>query len=240
MINTKLKTLEIAFPPSPNFDFVTKLCVKWSKRSIVNVCVSFLACAVLAMLREAASGGVSSRGRSGGVNGQEVKGDVEFDVVLCQSELTERALQLCHLLPPGFMPVSLNSYHTQPRATLCVSFNGCLMELNSHSSCSGAPISATEISNCLCVLCVCVCWCVSMYVLNHTDFQGSESQAEMLLLSLLVYLSFQQLLSLVSIATLLCFSAHSSPKDIAPALILLLAISYSAPLISAASILCTL
>lgn len=120
------------------------------------MCVSFVACAVLAMLREAASGVVSSRGRSGSVNGQEVKGDMEFDVVLCQSELTERALQLCHLLPPGFMPVSLDSYHTQPRATLCVSFNGCLMELNSHSSCSGAPISATEVSNCLCVLCVCV------------------------------------------------------------------------------------
>uniref|UniRef100_A0A3B4TE99 Glycerol-3-phosphate acyltransferase 2, mitochondrial n=1 Tax=Seriola dumerili TaxID=41447 RepID=A0A3B4TE99_SERDU len=33
-----------------------------------------------------------------------VRGDMEFDVVLCQSELTERALQLCHLLPPGFVP----------------------------------------------------------------------------------------------------------------------------------------
>uniref|UniRef100_A0A3B4WSN3 Glycerol-3-phosphate acyltransferase 2, mitochondrial n=1 Tax=Seriola lalandi dorsalis TaxID=1841481 RepID=A0A3B4WSN3_SERLL len=45
------------------------------------------ACAVSAMLCEVA-----------------VRGDMEFDVVLCQSELTERALQLCHLLPPGFVP----------------------------------------------------------------------------------------------------------------------------------------
>ncbi|XP_028270585.1 glycerol-3-phosphate acyltransferase 2, mitochondrial [Parambassis ranga] len=62
------------------------------------------ACAVSAMLCEVAFSGVSSRVRSDGVEGDEVKGDMEFDVVLCQSELTERALQLCHLLPPGFMP----------------------------------------------------------------------------------------------------------------------------------------
>uniref|UniRef100_A0A3B4Z0I3 Glycerol-3-phosphate acyltransferase 2, mitochondrial-like n=1 Tax=Stegastes partitus TaxID=144197 RepID=A0A3B4Z0I3_9TELE len=47
------------------------------------------ACAVSAMLCEVAFSGVR---------------DMEFDVVLCQSNLTERALQLCHLLPPGFMP----------------------------------------------------------------------------------------------------------------------------------------
>ncbi|XP_051279450.1 glycerol-3-phosphate acyltransferase 2, mitochondrial isoform X2 [Dicentrarchus labrax] len=62
------------------------------------------ACAVSAMLCEVAGSGVSSRVRSSGVDGEEVKGDMEFDVVLCESELTERALQLCHLLPPGFMP----------------------------------------------------------------------------------------------------------------------------------------
>ncbi|XP_045891128.1 glycerol-3-phosphate acyltransferase 2, mitochondrial isoform X5 [Micropterus dolomieu] len=62
------------------------------------------ACAVSAMLCEVARSGVSSRVRSDGVDGEEVKGDMEFDVALCQSELTERALQLCHLLPPGFMP----------------------------------------------------------------------------------------------------------------------------------------
>ena len=64
------------------------------------------ACAVSAMLCEVAVSGVSS----GGMNdGAEVKGDTDFDVVLCQSELTERALQLCYLLPPGFMPVSFSS-----------------------------------------------------------------------------------------------------------------------------------
>ncbi|KAL6113945.1 uncharacterized protein ACO6RY_04829 [Pungitius sinensis] len=62
------------------------------------------ACAVSAMLCELVDSGVSSRVRSGGVDGEQVSGDMEFDVVLCQSELMERALQLCHLLPPGFMP----------------------------------------------------------------------------------------------------------------------------------------
>uniref|UniRef100_A0A3Q0R6B5 Glycerol-3-phosphate acyltransferase 2, mitochondrial n=1 Tax=Amphilophus citrinellus TaxID=61819 RepID=A0A3Q0R6B5_AMPCI len=61
------------------------------------------ACAVSAMLCEVAHSGVSSSVRND-VEGEVVKGDPEFDVVLCQSELTERALQLCHLLPPGFMP----------------------------------------------------------------------------------------------------------------------------------------
>uniref|UniRef100_A0A3B5QB70 Glycerol-3-phosphate acyltransferase 2, mitochondrial n=1 Tax=Xiphophorus maculatus TaxID=8083 RepID=A0A3B5QB70_XIPMA len=51
------------------------------------------ACAVSAMLCEVVFSG-----------GEEVKGDMEFDVVLGQSELTEKALQLCHLLPPGIMP----------------------------------------------------------------------------------------------------------------------------------------
>uniref|UniRef100_A0A3B3CGA8 Glycerol-3-phosphate acyltransferase 2, mitochondrial n=1 Tax=Oryzias melastigma TaxID=30732 RepID=A0A3B3CGA8_ORYME len=62
------------------------------------------ACAVSAMLREVVFSGVSSRVRTEGVEGEEVKDDMEFDVVLCQTELTERALQLCHLLPPGSMP----------------------------------------------------------------------------------------------------------------------------------------
>ncbi|XP_035022138.2 glycerol-3-phosphate acyltransferase 2, mitochondrial [Hippoglossus stenolepis] len=62
------------------------------------------ACAVSAMLCEVAISGVSSGVRNDGVDSAEVRGDTDFDVVLCQSELTERALQLCHLLPPGFMP----------------------------------------------------------------------------------------------------------------------------------------
>lgn len=52
-----------------------------------------LACAVLGTLCEVAACG-------GG-------GEVEFDVVLGQEELSERALQLCHLLPAaGYFPVS--------------------------------------------------------------------------------------------------------------------------------------
>ncbi|KAF0034075.1 hypothetical protein F2P81_014141 [Scophthalmus maximus] len=62
------------------------------------------ACAVSAMLCEVVASGISSSIGSDGVDGEEVRGDVEFDVVLCQSELTEHALHLCHLLPPGFMP----------------------------------------------------------------------------------------------------------------------------------------
>ncbi|XP_029915065.1 glycerol-3-phosphate acyltransferase 2, mitochondrial isoform X2 [Myripristis murdjan] len=62
------------------------------------------ACAVSAMLHEVASSGVSGSIRSDEVEDEQVKGDMEFAVVLCQSELNERVLQLCHLLPPGFMP----------------------------------------------------------------------------------------------------------------------------------------
>lgn len=124
----------------------------------------FVACAVSAMLCEVAHSGVSSSVRSD-VEGVEVKGDTEFDVVLCQSELTARALQLCHLLPPGFMPVSLNSYltHTHTHSQR-VSFNGCLMELNSHSSCSAASVSARERFWIVCVHCVSVCALVCVCV----------------------------------------------------------------------------
>ncbi|XP_028313093.1 glycerol-3-phosphate acyltransferase 2, mitochondrial isoform X2 [Gouania willdenowi] len=62
------------------------------------------ACAVSAMLREVAFSGISSWERSVDVEGEDVKGDIEFDVVLCQSKLTEKASKLCHLLPKGFMP----------------------------------------------------------------------------------------------------------------------------------------
>lgn len=95
------------------------------------------------MLCEVVASGVSSRVKSGSVDGEKVKGDMDFDVVLCQSELMERALQLCHLLPPGVMPVSLNSYHTS-HTQPCVSLSGCLIGLNSHSSCSATPIFGRE------------------------------------------------------------------------------------------------
>ncbi|XP_034093910.1 glycerol-3-phosphate acyltransferase 2, mitochondrial [Gymnodraco acuticeps] len=62
------------------------------------------ACVVSAMLCEVVCSGVSSRVRSDGVDGEQVSGDMKCDVLLCESELTERALQLSHLLPPGFLP----------------------------------------------------------------------------------------------------------------------------------------
>ncbi|XP_029999126.1 glycerol-3-phosphate acyltransferase 2, mitochondrial [Sphaeramia orbicularis] len=68
------------------------------------------ACAVSAMLSQIANSGVSGRVRSDGVEGDGVKGDLEFDVALCRSELTEHALRLLHLLPPGFTPPCQSSY----------------------------------------------------------------------------------------------------------------------------------
>ncbi|KAM6964829.1 glycerol-3-phosphate acyltransferase 2, mitochondrial [Aplochiton taeniatus] len=68
------------------------------------------ACAVSAMLCEVAGSGISSRVRSEGVDGDEVRGDLEFDVALGQEELTERALQLSHLLPPGCLPPCQSSH----------------------------------------------------------------------------------------------------------------------------------
>lgn len=56
------------------------------------------ACAVSAMLSEVV-------GCGGG-------GDQEFDVVLGQEELTEKSLQLTHLLSPGYIPVSLAQTRT--------------------------------------------------------------------------------------------------------------------------------
>ncbi|XP_057688020.1 glycerol-3-phosphate acyltransferase 2, mitochondrial isoform X2 [Corythoichthys intestinalis] len=62
------------------------------------------ACALSSMLYDIASSGISCKVRTDSADGDEVKGALEFDMVLCQSELTKRALQLCHLLPPGFRP----------------------------------------------------------------------------------------------------------------------------------------
>lgn len=154
-----------------------------------------LACAVSAMLCEMVGSGVSSRVRRGHADEAEVKGDLDFDVVLCQSELTDRTLQLCLLLPPGFQPVSLHSYHTQPRATLCVLFNGCLMELNSHPSCSGPPISARELSNCVCAR---LSVCVSTWCPPSDSLPGFGIRARVTLSSSASHLSFQHFLFLVS------------------------------------------
>ncbi|CAB1322114.1 unnamed protein product [Coregonus sp. 'balchen'] len=68
------------------------------------------ACAVSAMLCEVAGCGGSSRVRGEEIKGDEVRGEMEFDVALCQDELTERALQLTHLLPPGYMPPCQSSH----------------------------------------------------------------------------------------------------------------------------------
>lgn len=54
------------------------------------VCV-YTACAVSALLCEVAGCG---------------GGEMEFDVALGQEELTEKSLQLTHLLPAGYIPVS--------------------------------------------------------------------------------------------------------------------------------------
>lgn len=203
----------------------------------------FLACAVSAMLCEVANSGIGSRVRTGSVDGEEVTSDMEFDVVLCQSELTEKALQLCHLLPPGFMTVSLNSYHTRTHThtTQCVSFNGCLMELNSHSSCSAASISGRELSNCVCVClsCVSVCGCVCTCFIRVTLRAPNQSQKCCFFLCLFTF-DFSSC-SFLSPLLAAMFS-HPIPhtRNITPALIHLPAIFYSCPLISATSLLYTL
>ncbi|KAK5870970.1 hypothetical protein PBY51_003874 [Eleginops maclovinus] len=62
------------------------------------------ACVVSAMLCGVVCSGIGNRVTSDSVDGERVSGDIEFDVLLSESELTERALQLSHLLPPGFLP----------------------------------------------------------------------------------------------------------------------------------------
>uniref|UniRef100_A0A3Q1I1S4 Glycerol-3-phosphate acyltransferase 2, mitochondrial n=1 Tax=Acanthochromis polyacanthus TaxID=80966 RepID=A0A3Q1I1S4_9TELE len=76
--------------PRPSFAATLHLFVQAQAVRHTFVVEAVGACAVSAMLCEVAFSGV--------------KEDMEFNVVLCQSNLTERALQLCHLLPPGFVP----------------------------------------------------------------------------------------------------------------------------------------
>nr|XP_046243855.1 glycerol-3-phosphate acyltransferase 2, mitochondrial isoform X2 [Scatophagus argus] len=82
--------------PRPSLDATLHLALQAQIVTQTFILEAVGACAVSAMLCEVAG--------SCDMDGEEVKGDVEFDVVLCQSELTERALQLYHLLPPGFVP----------------------------------------------------------------------------------------------------------------------------------------
>ncbi|XP_012992215.2 glycerol-3-phosphate acyltransferase 2, mitochondrial isoform X1 [Esox lucius] len=63
------------------------------------------ACAVSAMLYD-----VATCGGDDWVKGQQYRGEMEFDVALCQDELTERALQLTHLLPPEYIPPCQSSH----------------------------------------------------------------------------------------------------------------------------------
>lgn len=107
------------------------------------------------MLREVAISGVSSKVRREGVDGE-----MEFDVVLCQSELTERALQLCHLLPPGFIPVSLNSYHTHTHPVWLIQWMFNEAEQPCILLCC---LSQKEVFG----LCVCVCVLCTYMLLSH-------------------------------------------------------------------------
>lgn len=91
----------------------------------------------------------------------------------------------------------------------------------------------------VCTLCLCVLVCE--YVCPRSDgLPGLRILAR-------DAAPFSVSLPFISVAALSCLyssllrsSPHSSPKDMAPALILLLVISYAAPLISATSIQCTL
>ncbi|KAL0979240.1 hypothetical protein UPYG_G00182650 [Umbra pygmaea] len=61
------------------------------------------ACAVSAMLCDVA-------GCDGGFKGGQCRGEMEFDVALDQEKLTEKALQLTHLLPLGYIPPCQSSH----------------------------------------------------------------------------------------------------------------------------------
>ncbi|CAL8330507.1 unnamed protein product [Arctogadus glacialis] len=90
--------------PRPSMDAITSLSIPTQIVTHSFIAEAVGACAVSAMLSEVACSGVSHRVRSGGPRGEEVRGDMEFDVALCETQLTQRSLQLYHLLPPGFIP----------------------------------------------------------------------------------------------------------------------------------------
>ncbi|XP_067083972.1 glycerol-3-phosphate acyltransferase 2, mitochondrial [Osmerus mordax] len=87
--------------PHPSLSTTLTLTFYAQKVTATFILEAVGACAVSAMLSEVAG---SEMGFGTGEKGQEVGEDLEFDVVLCQEELTERALQLCLLLPPGLLP----------------------------------------------------------------------------------------------------------------------------------------
>lgn len=96
-----------------------------------------------------------------------------------------------------------------------VSFSGCLMELNSHSSCSAASISDRERFWIVCVLCI----CVAEYVHAPSDWlQGLQVWARNTIV--FAHLSLEQPLFLVS-------SACSSVSHPIPHRELYLLFSYS-------------
>ncbi|KAK0144220.1 Glycerol-3-phosphate acyltransferase 2, mitochondrial [Merluccius polli] len=96
--------------PRPSLDAITSLSVHAQIVTHSFITEAVGACAVSAMLYEVAGSGVSSRVRRSKVHAEEVKSDMEFDVALCETQLTQRTLQLCHLLPPGFVPPCQSSY----------------------------------------------------------------------------------------------------------------------------------
>lgn len=121
-------------------------------------CILFPACAVSAMLSKVSASGISYVVRGDRADGAEVKGVTRFDVVLCQSELIEHALQLCHLLSPGLLPVSFNLLHTHTH-TWCFLFSVCSMELSHLFSLRSVYLCGQVYER------ACVCVCVSYSVL---------------------------------------------------------------------------
>lgn len=82
--------------------------------------------------------------------------------------------------------------------TQCLAFNGCLMELNSHSSCSAASVSARLRFWIVCMHCVSVCGSVCTCSIKMTSRAPNLSQKYYSFL--FAHLSFQQLLFLVCVA----------------------------------------
>lgn len=167
----KLKTLEIVFPPSLNFDSVTKLSMKWSKWSIINVCVLCSMC----RFGHAAWGGQWCCQQQGEERQCEWAGGERRHGVWCGALPVGADGESSAALPSSASRLHASKFgflsHTATCNLVCLiqwMFNGAeqpfILLWRPYLCHRGFKLF-------VCTLCL----CVSMYVLNQCDFQGSES-----------------------------------------------------------------
>lgn len=176
MINMKLKTLEIVFAPSLNLDFVTKLSMKWSRSSTINVYVCLFS---MCCFGYAAWGGQWWCQQQGDERQRERAGGERRRGVWCGALPVWADGESSAALPSSASRLHASKFeflsHTATCNLVCLiqwMFNGAEQSF----ILLWCPyLCQRGFKFVVCVLCVCVCWCVSMYVLNQTDFPGSES-----------------------------------------------------------------